>query len=175
MLNQVVSFGRFLGVALSVGVFLTGCSKISTKNDEEIVTKRERIYKGYGKFFGEDALLFGGDDNIRKAPDVGIGVNTYLWRATLDTLSFMPLQTVDPFGGVITTDWYSQPSNPNERTRVNVRILDRVLRADGLTITVFRQNYVKGRWIHAKVSPKTAEQLENAILRKARHLKSSGQ
>ena len=154
-------------------ISLSGCSKIKTTNDEEIVTKRDIHYKGYGKFFGEDALLFGGDDRLSKQPDVGLGVNKYMWRATLSTLSFMPLQTVDPFGGVVITDWYSTPKKPNERMRINVRILDRVLRADGLSLSIFRQQYKNGRWVSAAVSPKTAIDIENAILRRARQYKSS--
>ena len=43
----------------------------------------------------------------------GIGVNSFLWRASLDTLAFMPIVSADPFGGVILTDWYSPPETPN--------------------------------------------------------------
>ena len=70
---------------------------------------------------------------------VTLGVNSYLWHASLDTLSFMPLASADPFGGVIITDWYSAPDAPNERLKVTIYILDRSLRADGLKIAVFRQ------------------------------------
>ena len=172
----------FLCIVCIGSMALSGCGNVRTKNDEEIITKRERQYKGYGKFFGEDALLFGGHDKLQKKPDVGLGVNKFLWRATLDTLSFMPLQTVDPFGGVIVTDWYTDPNarslkgkKHEERVRVNVRILDRMLRADGLSITVFRQVFKNGRWVTAPVAKGTAEKLENAILKKARQFKSSGQ
>src|SRR5579862_8835017 len=68
-----------------------------------------------------------------------LGVNSYLWRATLDTLSFMPLVSADPFGGVIITDWYEDPKTPGERFKVNALILDKSLRADGVRITVFKQ------------------------------------
>ena len=157
---------------LSSAALLAGCSDALLTNNEEIVTKRERKYKGYGKFFGEDALLFGGDNSSKKA-EVGIGVNAQLWRASLDTLSFMPLKSVDPFGGVILTEWYTAKTSPNERLKVDVRILDRVLRADGLSISVFRQEYQKGRWINAGVTQGTKRDIEDAILTRARHLKSS--
>ena len=75
-----------------------------------------------------------------------IGVNSYLWRATLDTLSFMPLASADPFGGVIITDWYEDPKAPGERFKVNALILDRSLRADGVKLTVFKQKQVKNAW-----------------------------
>lgn len=161
-----------LSVLFCLVMGLVACSDMSISNDEEIVTKRERRYEGYGKFFGEDALLFGGE-NSAKTPDVGIGVNQYLWRASLDTLSFMPLASVDPFGGVILTQWYTPKKSPNERLKVDVRILDRVLRADGLTISVFRQEYKKGRWVDASVSPSTKREIEDAILTRARQLRSS--
>jgi len=77
-----------------------------------------------------------------KAPSdnaAAIGVNGYLWRATLDTLSFMPLQSADPYGGVIVTDWYTNPEKPDERFKCTVYILDSRLRADGLNVAVFKQ------------------------------------
>ena len=68
-----------------------------------------------------------------------IGVNAYLWRATLDTLSFMPLLQTDSNGGVIVTEWYANPQNPAERVKVTAVILDRDLRADALRVTAARQ------------------------------------
>jgi len=100
-----------------------------------------------------------------------LGVNSFLWHATLDTLSFMPLQSADPFGGVIITDWYSDPSNPNERMRVTVYILDRRLRADGIKISTFRQTLSADGWVDAQVNPETANKLEDAILVRARELR----
>jgi hypothetical protein len=102
---------------------------------------------------------------------VALGVNSYLWHASLDTLSFMPLHSADPFGGTIITDWYSAPSAPNERMRVTVYILDRRLRADGLKITVFRQSQTPQGWVDAAVNPETAVKLEDAILTRARELR----
>jgi hypothetical protein len=102
---------------------------------------------------------------------VTLGVNSYLWHATLDTLSFMPLHSADPFGGVIITDWYSDPSNPNERMRVTVYILDRRLRADGIKISTFRQTHAADGWVDAQVNPDTANKLEDAILVRARELR----
>jgi hypothetical protein len=102
---------------------------------------------------------------------ITLGVNSYLWHAALDTLSFMPLQSADPFGGVILTDWYSDPADPNERMRANVYILDRKLRADGLKIAVFRQTKTGDAWADAQVNPDTATKLEDAILTRARELR----
>lgn len=100
-----------------------------------------------------------------------LGVNSYLWHATLDTLAFMPLQSEDPFGGVIITDWYSSPQSPNERLKVTVYILDRRLRADGLKIAVFRQTKSNEGWVDVAVNPDTAVKLTDAILTRARELR----
>ncbi len=101
-----------------------------------------------------------------------LGVNSYLWHASLDTLSFMPLASADPFGGVIITDWYVAPNAPNERLKVTIYIMDRNLRADGLKVVVFRQTRVAGgAWTDAAPSPDTARKLEDAILTRARELR----
>jgi hypothetical protein len=104
-----------------------------------------------------------------------LGVNSYLWHATLDTLSFLPLQSADPFGGVIITDWYSAPEDPNERMKVTIYILDRRLRSDGLKIAVFRQTHSADGWVDAAVNPDTAIKLEDAILTRARELRLASQ
>jgi hypothetical protein len=102
----------------------------------------------------------------------GAGVNSYLWRASLDTLSFMPLASADPFGGTIITDWYSAPETPNEQFKVTVYILDKELRADGVRVAVFRQQRdPAGQWANAGVPQDTATKLENAILTRARQLR----
>lgn len=103
-----------------------------------------------------------------------LGVNAYLWRATLDTLSFLPLASADPYGGVVITDWYANPSKADERLKATVYILDTRLRADGVSAAVFRETLVGGAWVPASVSPDTNIALENAILAKARQLRLGG-
>ncbi len=103
-----------------------------------------------------------------------IGVNAYLWRATLDTLAFMPLASADPYGGVIITDWYINPEKPDERFKATVYILDSRLRADGLSVTVFKEvNNGAGGWTAAPTSDQTSTDIENAILTRARQLRLS--
>jgi hypothetical protein len=103
-----------------------------------------------------------------------IGVNGYLWRATLDTLAFMPLATADPWGGTVITDWYANPERPNERFKATVYILDTRLRADGLKVTIFKQvRDASGGWIDAPTSDQTESDFENAILTRARQLRLS--
>jgi hypothetical protein len=108
------------------------------------------------------------------APEAGLGVNSYLWRASLETLAFMPLASADPYGGVINTDWYTDPQTPNERFKITVYILDTRLRADGLTVNVAKEvKGADGAWTNSTASAQTQADIENAILTKARQLRLS--
>lgn len=109
--------------------------------------------------------------NAAARPAGTVTVNAYLWRAALDTVTFMPLVQADPYGGVILTDWYSPPATPSERFKVNLYILDAALRADGVRATVFRQELKNGVWIDAPVTAETGTQLEDTILTRARQLR----
>jgi hypothetical protein len=100
-----------------------------------------------------------------------IGVNAYLWRASLDTIGFMPLAQVDSNGGVIITDWYATPQSPNERVKVTVSILDTELRADAIKVTAVRQTLAGNGWIDAPVRAGTVQKLEETILSRARDLR----
>jgi hypothetical protein len=113
--------------------------------------------------------LFGSDKEGR---DGAVAVNAFLWRAALDTAAFMPLASADPFGGVIISDWYAPPETPDERFKINVYIIGRTLRADGLKVSVFRQTQdPQGRWADAPVGADVATEFENAVLSRARQLR----
>ena len=121
-------------------------------------------------------LLGGGDKPVRTADlaasrVTSIGVNSYLWQAALDTVSFAPLVQTDSNGGVIVTDWYANPSNPNDRVKLTVTILDRDLRADALRVAASRQTLQNGQWVTAPVSAATVQRLEEIILTRARDLR----
>lgn len=129
-----------------------------------------------GNVLGDGGLFGSGSKNQDDGSGGGVGVNDLLWRASLDTVSFMPLVSADPFGGVIITDWYSPPQTPDERFKVNIYILGRALRADGIRATVFRQQNQGGQWIDAPTALNTNTGVENAILTRARQLRlASGQ
>jgi hypothetical protein len=125
------------------------------------------------------ALLASCASNDRPKADLAasrvttIGVNSYLWRAALETLSFMPLVQTDSNGGVIVTDWYANPNNPSERVKVTVSILDQDLRADALRVAASRQVAQAGAWVEAPVQAATVQKLEDIILTKARDLRRS--
>lgn len=125
---------------------------------------------------GTPRILGGRGDRTpeRTQNAAAIGVNGYLWRASLDTLSFMPLASADPYGGVILTDWYTNPEKPDERFKCTVYILDTRLRADGLNVTVNKQSRdAGGNWVDQPSAAQTETDLENAILTRARQLRLS--
>ncbi|HEY9217925.1 MAG TPA: DUF3576 domain-containing protein [Phenylobacterium sp.] len=124
---------------------------------------------------GTARKVMGGDDAPRRDDaNAVIGVNSYLWSATLATLSFMPLVSADPYGGTVITDWYVNPEKPDERFKCTVYILDSRLRADGLNVSVFKQTRdMSGNWVDTPSAAQTETDLENAILTKARQLRLS--
>lgn len=177
------TFSFSLSVVLGLAMLaLSGCSGMQTKasyptrpdgagkiiySDE----KRETIW-GEGKSLSD--TFFGEEDETDKS--TGIGVNGFLWRAALDTISFMPVQSADPFGGVILTDWYSPSETPDERFKLNIYILDKQLRADGVRVSVFKQTRnAKDQWQDATTEANTATDVENTILTRARELKVAQQ
>lgn len=111
-------------------------------------------------------------ENIQAAEEVfEIGVNAYLWRATLDTLSFMPILSADHNSGTILSDWQTNPNNANERTKVDVYIIGKQLRADALKVTVHREELQNGNWVSVNPRPNASTQIINAIIIQARLLR----
>ena len=127
-------------------------------------SKRKTIFgEGGFSFFGDPATEGGGS----------LGVNSFLWRASLDTISFMPVNSADPFGGVIITDWHSSADSPNERFKLNIYILGRTLRADGIRVAVFRQVLTRnGQWRDSAVPDDTRIKIEDTILTRARQMRN---
>ena len=172
-MTNLTSLVRFAFITL-LSLFLLACEG-GKESDLIYDNPSDERYAKYG------GSLLGGEGGVNlldlgnnKPQDggAGVGVNSFLWRASLDTIAFMPLASADPFGGVIITDWYSPDETKPERFKVNVFILGRDLRADGVRASVFKQQRdVTGSWIDAKVDPKTGTELEDAILTRARQLR----
>jgi len=119
------------------------------------------------KIVGQETNPAGGVENV-------IGVNAFLWRAALDTVSFMPLAAGDPFGGTIITDWYAPPSTPDERFKITVYVLGREFHASSLKVALFRQvRDAMGSWVDAPANPGAALNLENKILERAHRLRQA--
>ncbi|NQZ14124.1 MAG: DUF3576 domain-containing protein [Alphaproteobacteria bacterium] len=166
-------------LALSSALILGACGENKLKGEAKYPSGLDRTTTGndiYGEkesIFGREGLgIFGGKkDEEANDGSTGIGVNSFLWRAALDTVSFMPLASADPFGGVIITDWYSSEEKPNERFKVNVFILDKQLVSSGIKVKVFKQTATRSGWKDVSVTKETATQMEDAILTRARQLR----
>ena len=148
-----------IGLALAAVATLSGCQ-----------WAQEDISKGFGGGESSSSRRVRAAD-LAASKVTTIGVNSYLLQAALDTLSFAPLAQVDSNGGVIVTDWYANPSAPNDRVKVTVTILDRDLRADALRVAASRQVNTSGQWVDAPVAAATVQKLEEIILTKARDLR----
>lgn len=155
---------------------LAACGSNSIKTEARYPTGLDRQVTGediYGEkesVFGSGGL-FGNKKKKGEGEGSGISVNSFLWRASLDTVSFMPLSSADPFGGVILTDWYTPPETENERFKINVFILSRELRSDGVRVRAFKQVFQKNKWVDAEVTGETSRQLEDTILTRARQFR----
>ena len=181
MMNPFAARVRGGMIAATASAFLlAGCGSAEVEHSypEKLAKSGEVIYTGKQRetVFGSGGLdIFGNskrDQGGGGAP--GVAVNSFLWRASLDTISFMPLASADPFGGVIITDWYVLPEMPAERFKMNIYILDRQLRSDGVRVSVFRQSRGReGDWVDLDMKSETATNLENQILTRARQLRLS--
>ena len=175
-----VQFSRMAKTCVAmalVAVFMSSCS-LQDADQESVVEGggRNRNSPLFGEsVFGDGGLqLFGGGDEKAALRGGGIGVNSFLWRASLDIVSFMPLSSADPFGGVIITDWFAPPDITIERFKMTVYILGRTLRADGVKVAVFKQaRGTSGEWVDAAVDSATVTNLENRILERARQLRTA--
>jgi len=172
------NFANFTLTALVAGIFfgLAACQYADSDQQKVLNPKKSRGPNAGKSVFGEGGLqLFGSGTNEEAPSGGGIGVNSHLWRASLDTISFMPLSSADPFGGVIITDWYAPPEAPEERFKMTIYILARTLRADGLRVAIFRQEQSSpGVWVDRVINPDTITSLENKILERARQLRTGG-
>jgi hypothetical protein len=157
----------FTLIALLSGCGIFGNSaKVENHKNSQLTLEESR-----GSLLGDSGIGLNGSKD-KDNNGAGLGVNGFLWRATLDTLGFMPLASADPFGGVIITDWYEDPKAKGERFKVNALILDKTLRADGVKITVFKQKSdSKGAWHDIEVNSHVARDLEDTILTRAREMR----
>jgi hypothetical protein len=160
------------------GLVLGGCSAAREVQPNEYFNSAS--YGGQDNtpaIAGDGGLSFGvsgkgGDKGDSGGTGGGIGVNAYLWRATLDTLSFMPLVSADPMGGVSITDWWQTGAQPKERFKATAYILSRRLRSDGIKLSLFRQVEENGQWVDAPVTASTRGEIEDKIIARARELRA---
>lgn len=159
-------------------IFVTACAGVEktaqypTGMDRDGVNGND-IYSEKESIFGEGGLSIFGNDKKASTGD-SITVNSQLWRASLDTVSFMPLTNVDPFGGVILTDWYNDPATPDERYKLNVFVIGSQLRSDAIRVSAFQQKQKRGKWVDVAVDSSIATKIEDTILTRARQIQVSG-
>jgi len=152
-----------IAIAIALAASLSACTAV-----------KKDLSKGlFGIGGSGDSLSDAKRADLAASKVTTIGVNSYLWRASLETLSFMPLLQTDSNGGVIVTDWYTNPQNPTERMKVTVTILDQDLRADALRVSAARQVSQGSGWVDAPTQAATVQKLEEIILTKARDLRRS--
>lgn len=157
-------------------VLLAGCGGDTTPKQTAVFDPQTSNLPGALAQPGGALFSFGGNKSAGSGQiGTGIQVNAYLWRASLDTLSFMPLVSADPFGGVIITDWYSPPATPGERFKANAYILSSQMSANAVQVSVFHQVQQNGGWVDAEVDPATASGLEDRILARAADLQAEAQ
>jgi hypothetical protein len=172
----MISRIRLVSVLVLAAGVLAGCgnSRQVTNDEYNNSPENQGVEAARGKLFGSEGLSLNVGGKATKPADDGgaLGVNAYLWRGALDTLSFMPLSSADPFGGVIITDWFQPPAAQGERFKATAYILGRQLRADGVRVVIFRQVAQNGAWVDAPVSPSTTADIENKVLARARELRS---
>jgi len=153
-----------------LGLLLSACAGSSGFEASYPQTSEERETQKIGKLGGEEGLIaFGGSKS--SAVD-GINVNSYLWRATLDTVYKLPILSADPFGGTILTDWYVMDNKSDTRFKLNVFIIGSELRSDAIRVSAFKQHKDRrGDWVDQAPSTMLAQEIENKILLKAREIK----
>ena len=174
----MLNFGRTL-LLFSLVAGLTACGgnqESGEKRESKVVTTETRESTGdgiviIGKRKNQNQLsvarFFGGGDDYDTTSD--LNVNQHLWRASVSTLSKLPLKNVDPYSGIIETEWYTPAGGQNEQVRTSVFILGPQLRTENIRVSVFvRERGEAGGWSIRPGNPSTATKVENVILRAAR-------
>ena len=173
--NSLQRAMRVVAAAL-VMMALAGCSGSNNTSTTKAEPRSRSAADGRADFEARGGGI--SLNNLFQAPrgSTGLPVNALLWRASLDTLSVIPLASVDTFGGTIITEWYANPSDPTRRIKVSVFVLDQELRSDGIRAEVYVQDRSgsSSEWIDAGRDPGFAARLEDLILTRAREIRSSG-
>ena len=117
------------------------------------------------------SFLDEGKETSSQITNLGMPINPYLWRASLNTISFMPLSSTDPFAGTIITDWYTAETNLGERCKLNIFINGKDLKTSNLKVSSFCQTLKENQWVNMPSKNEENTKLENVILNEAKKLK----
>ena len=136
-MHKMIAVKKNILILLSILILLTqtGCEalkpkKVSAKDFPP--DPRKRVEKNINE--GRGFRVMGGS---QKGTNYEFASANPLWRATLDTLDFMPLASANYSGGIVITDWYSENNSPNESVKISVRFLTNEIRSDALDINVY--------------------------------------
>ncbi len=168
-------FRQFFYMVSLLGILIscTNAVPVDTRSKDQKINDPFYDQSKRDTIFGEGGMNLFSDKSDSSNNTSGLGVNSFLWRASLDTIAFMPVNSADPFGGVIITDWHAPRESPNERLKLNVYILGKTLRADGIRVSVFRQVLGSDRvWRDAAVPDATKVKIEDSILTRARQIRN---
>lgn len=168
-IRQKLAFPAGLAALLALSACGTHPTTATVNNPETMYLPGAQASQSSKPLF-----TFGGGKSSSQQ-NTGVQVNAYLWRATLDTLSFMPLASADPFGGVIITDWYSPPATPDERFKATAYILSQQMNANAVQVSLFHQVRQGGQWVDAPVDPSVVSGLEDRILARAADLRAAAE
>ena len=142
-----------------------------TKNKELAMKDAENRLRTGGGLFGKKGMTLGTNEDKKTVSSIGMPINPYLWKGSLETVGFMPLSSADPFGGIIITDWYSDGQTINERCKINIFIKGLELKTSNLKVNTFCQSFENSKWVDLPISASVNAQLEDAILNKAKKIK----
>lgn len=136
---------------------------------------QNRLVTGGGMLGKKGLFTFGEqkneDEQTISSTTIGMPINAYLWRASIETINFMPLSSTDPFAGTIITDWFTSEKNIEERCKLNIFILGQELKTQNLKVLSFCQTLKNNQWVNISSDEENNIRLENAILNKAKKLK----
>ena len=143
---------------------------------EALDDAENRLRSGGGllsKQGGINLLDMGNTGNENRSSSLVINpINPYLWRATLETINFMPIASADPFGGIIITDWYNDTSNNDDAIKLTIRFLSNEVQSNSLRIIVHRKRCTTDtNCLVKKIESKIEEELRRSILTKAAVIK----
>lgn len=175
----------FLPLALVAAVIFTApsCTTVvdqqgaesefpDTPSDKRHRQRYENLEGGKDSILGDLSI---GGPSTKKEEGVGgnAAVNVFLWRAALETLALGPLESADPFGGIIITDWFNLEEQPGAEYRVTAYILGRSLRTDNIKVAMYVRAAENGKTLTKRAAQAAERRLENLILTKARTIRAT--
>jgi len=172
--DGLLSYLRWIIPITVLAMVLNGCGYVETKPYEEPGDRKNRTDNG-SLLTGKDTSGISLDDllNPKSSGTGSMPVNAILWRAALDTVSVIPIDDIDTFGGTILTEWYPHPANTDQRIKIAVFVIDRELRADAIRVLVYVQQNQGSNWTDIGQDADFARRMEDLILTRAREIRSA--